>query len=576
MIKVLLNHKWAVILAVLIGLIITLPQIYFRIAHQDIYQGINLSGPDLETYSMRVQEVRDGYFSIASPAWLEGKDLPYLLTPLSEIISSLLGSIFGLDITNTAILARFVFPFFIFLFIYILIYQWIKKKSIALTAAATVSLSTNLVSFKELWNLFFTDQKTLQFFLPMARFIIPQVPIFFFFGFLVLFWFFLKRNNWFYGIISGIILGLSFYVYPYTWTFLFAFLGCLILVFIFTKQWIKIKNILLIFVIALLVTIPFFWNLWQAMNHPFYADASLRYGMVKGHTPQVGLIVSITLIIFLLFFTRKQKEKYYFCLALVLTPLIVLNQQVITGIVLAPAHYHWYFHKPLAIIFLIIILFEQLDKRIKKPNFKKICCFSLVAIIFAVNFYNAWIVQSYSYKLKEPITIEFNQRYGSVLDWFNNNAKKDEVVVAVDPVSYLIPVYTSLNSAIADEGRLSLMANDEQIFERNFLEMCFNGLTAENAEEFFFSNRRMISGMFYAQYYRRNFGGYEKIPDERLYFLIEQYKIFLSVPLEEILRKYQVNYLVWDIEKSPEWQIDKYPFFKQIYQVGDVKIYELL
>ena len=58
--------------------------------------------------------------------------------------------------------------------------------------------------------------------------------------------------------------------------------------------------------------------------------------------------------------------------------------------------------------------------------------------------------------------------------------------------------------------------------------------------------------------------------------MIEEYEKFLSISLEEILRKYQTNYLVWDIEKNPLWQIDKYQFFEEIYQVGDIKIYRMI
>jgi len=48
MMKILFNHKLAIIIAVLIGIIMAFPQAYFRWDNKDAYQGIdlNLGGND--------------------------------------------------------------------------------------------------------------------------------------------------------------------------------------------------------------------------------------------------------------------------------------------------------------------------------------------------------------------------------------------------------------------------------------------------------------------------------------------------------------------------------------------------
>ncbi|OGZ32161.1 MAG: hypothetical protein A3I88_02460 [Candidatus Portnoybacteria bacterium RIFCSPLOWO2_12_FULL_39_9] len=595
--KIIIQHKWAVILAVLVGLIIAFPHLYFRFEYRDIYQGIGFSGADEEAYLTRLQEIRDGHYATANYVWLEGKDLPYLLPPLSEIITSFLGRIFGLNLIDTAVLARFVFPAFVFLLIYALVYQLTRQKKIALAASLTVLLSTNLVEPRALWDLLI-EQKTDNDFLPFSRLIAPPVHSLFLFGFLLLFWFFLQNKKWVYpapfkglmspvvkkikvferrgvyGIFSGLVLGLSFYTYPYTWTFIFAFLGALLVIFVCQKRWSQIRSIFLISSIALLAALPYFWNLWQAIKQPLYSEVALRHGLVKTHQPQIGLLVLALLIIFLLLFSKERKERYSYCLALVLAPLIVLNQQLVTGRLLIPDHYHWYYHRPLAIIIFIIIIFEKLEKIINQPRLKRYGLWGLTGLILFVNFYNAWLVQSFSYKFRVSNAVE-SQRYGPVLKWLNDHAKKDEVVMGDETISYLTPIYTTLNAVSAQDGHYALIASEEQITERAFLLFRLNGLKAEEANKFFFENRSRISGGIYGQYYRKQLGEYGLIPDAKLYFLVDRYKEFLSAPLEEMLRKYHTDYLIWDTLKHPEWQIEEYSFLKQIYQAEGLKIYKI-
>lgn len=563
--KILSYHKLAVITAILIGVIIAFPQVYFQFTQKDSYKGIALGGTSDETaFLVRIQEVRDGHYTLANSSWVDGKDLPYLFPPFSENITSFTGQIFGLNLVNTITLNRFIFPTFLFLLIYALLYQLTKRKSVALVASITVLLSTNLVNPMAIWNLFI-HRKTYTDFMLFSRLITP-IHLSFFFGFLLLFWFFLQKRKWVYGVASGVILGLSFYTYPYTWTFLFAFLGCLVLIYIYKKEWIKIKNIVLTTGIALLVSIPYFWNLWQAMHHPLYSELSERFSIIKTHSPQVGALVLILLSIFLLFFPRKNKDKYFFCLGLVLTPLIVLNQQIITGIIMVPDHYHWYYHTPLAILFVVIIIFELFKK--------KSIQFGLIGLILFINFCNVWMIQSSFYQRQEPIAVK-NQRYGPVFEWLRNNTEKDQVVAGDRVVSRLIAIYTSLNSVSLEDGHYTLAGSEEDVMERIFLTFRLDRLKKDEAQEYFFENRADISARIYGGYYRKKLGDYNLIPDEKIDFLIGKYQEFLDIPLENVLKKYQTDYLLWDTLKHPEWQIEQYPFFEQIYQIDGFKIFKL-
>jgi len=569
--QILKKHKWAIILAILVGIIMALPHIYFIFDNKDTYQGVFMGGLDEEFYLTRMQEIRDGYFSLANPVWLEGKNLPYLRPPLSEIIASIPGQIFNISLINTVLFENFLFPLILFLIIYSLVYQLIKKKSVALISSVAVLLTSNLTNPQAIWNLLI-NQKVNDMFLAYTRLISPQVHSLFLFSFFLFFWIFLKKEKWIYGGISSIILGFSFYVYPYTWTFIYAFLSLLIFLFLFRKNWRGIKNIILIMGIGFFIAIPYFLNLWHAMHHSFYSELALRTGIINNHAFQIGATVLILIAIFLLFPPKDFKKRYDFCLALILTPFIVLNQQIITGHLLTSAHYHYYYHKPIAIIFLIMIIFSQLEQRVKKINIRKVFWSSFVVIVLFICFYNAFLVQTHSYRMHESNGIA-KQQYGVIFQWLNKYGQLDEVVMSNFIISDLIPIYTSLNAVSNMDGHYYLASNEDQLLERMFLQYRLNGLNSEEIIKMFFQNKEEISKKIYGQRYRKTLGSYENIPDEKLYSFAEKYMDFLNIPLEDILKKYHVKYLVWDIIKQPNWQIDQYSFFDQVYEQNNLKIY---
>ncbi len=562
------EHKWAIALAVLIGVIMAFPHIYFVIVHQDIYQGVFMGGLDEGLYLARIQEARDGHYWLANPFWVEGKDNPYLWPPLPENFASLFGKFFGLGLINTVLFENFAFPFILFLLLYFLIFSLSRKRGVALISAIVIMTTSNLTGPQALYDLII-NQKVPDTFLSYSRLISPQIHSLFFFAFFLIFWFFLERKKWIYGISSGIVLGLLFYIYPFAWMFTASFFVFLILIYLFRKNWPGIKNIFLISLISLLIATPFLYNLLEATQSSYYSEVSLRYGWVKSHSPQIGVTFLILLGIFLLLFPKRPQKRYDFFLAIVLSPLILLNQQIVTGYLLGPARYHHYYYKPFAIIILFIIFFFLFEK-FKKGILVKI----FIILLLPTSFYNAYLVQITSYKTYEPLGVE-NQKYGAIFKWLNQNSQKDEVVLANSYISDLIPIYTSLN-AIANLDAHYSLTSDEELLNRMFLIYELDGLTAEKAKDVFYQDRENISKRIYAQRYQKEFGRYELIPDSKLNEISSRYMEFLgNNSLKDVLKRYKVKYLVWDVLSEPNWQIDNYSFLTEVYRSNNFKIYAL-
>ena len=573
--QMLRDHKLAIFFALLTSILIIAPQIYFRFEHKNdgIYQGIELL-PD-SPRSALTREVLDGHPGVANVYYKDGKDGPYLWQPLQPIVVGYMGKIFSLDINNTILLSRLVLPFVIFLLIYSFVLLFFRDKLVALSGAALLLLGDPILSYSGISRII--RGMSPDSFLRVASPVNPAMIYLPFFAFLVVFWLFYKKQNWRYGIASAVLLGLNFYNYFYSWSWLYAFGGILILLSLFQKKWREATKLASVFLGGLLIAIPYFINLYQATLYPTYGDASAHFGVVLSHAPMfVGFTVIGALIVFLVGFPREDREGYFFGLALLLTPFITQNQQIITGKVLQPAHYHWFFNKPLAVVFVLLVIFHLLNSR-GLHFYKKI----LATIIIAVSVFVGVFTQAVSYAHDSrdggSIAIE-RQRYGPVMKWLSENGAKEAVVFANDEASHLTVIYTPLNVFYHRVAMNSLTATKERLLDVVFTIYRLRGVGAKDVREVFFAERVFISWNLHGIYYRELLGSYDAIPDEKIEEVIALYEKTLSTPTPEWLKRvwsqYEVEYLVWDKNKDPLWQLEKYKFLKEVAIFGDMAIYQ--
>lgn len=568
MIQALKNHKWAVILALIAAVVIACPQPYLRYDLGGAYRGIELFGINDEiSWLSRVREAYDGHPGLGNAYFKEGKDDPYVIQPLGSAIIGSLGLVFGLDINNTILLSRILFSFLVFLLIYGFILLFTKEKLIALATSSFLMVGNSLFSRPAVFNILKGESPRTNF-INYTRPVNPLMTHFFFFGFLLFFWLFYEKKQWRWGILSALFLGLSFYDYFYTWTFLYSFLGVLALIFLFQKRWQEFKRIGLIVLGASIIAIPYLVNLYQVTIWPTYIEVSTRVGLVENRALVIGLVVPLMLLIFLLFFPRKWRERYYFALALLIAPFIVLNQQVITGRVLHSGHYHWYYNMPLAIILLLLIFFSYFP-------FKKI----LAALVVIISIGTGIFVQSSSYAVHREGILEW-QKYGPLMDWLNKNAEKEEVIFSNNQVAFLIVIYTPLNVFYHSTVGGTLSATHERLLNTLFLYYRLAGVGSNEVEQVFTKDRGSISEALYGTHFRESTGQDGYLPEELLSDLIGQYQESLKVSTGDffkgMLERYGVKYLVWDRKTNPQWQLDQYPFLKKVAEIEDFALYQML
>ena len=573
------EHKLAVFLALLTSTIVAFPQVYFRIDHKELYQeGTQViemlpHGP----WEGRVREVQDGHVLGGNVYQKEGKDNPYIYQPLAPMVVAYMGKIFALDINNTILLSRLVLPFVVFLLIYGFVFLVSRDKFAALSSATVLLLADSILSYSGITRLL--QGVSPDHFLRLARPVVPALIYLFLFAFLLFFWQFYRKGNWKYGALSIIVLGLNFYNYFYTWTYLYAFGSILILLLIIQRNWRQVLRIGSVFVGGAIVAIPYFINMYRASQFPTFEDMGISSGIILSHQPLfMGSSMIIALLFFLFLFPRIDKEKYLFGLAILLTPFLTMNQQVLTGRIMQPDHYHWFFHKPLAVSFVLITIFYLFDRR-HLDLYKKI--FAILVITSSIA--TAVFIQAYSYKYDSrdggQIAIE-RQKYGPVMDWLNSNAKKEAQIFGNDATADMTVLYTSLNVLYhAGICCTSISVTKSTLYETLFIFFRLNEVDAQSAYEAFSRERAFVSRHIFGIYYRKLNGSYESIPDEKFDEIVGMYKETLSTPtskwLEQIFEKYEVEYIVWDKVANPQWQLESYPFLKEVAMFDSMAIYQI-
>ncbi len=565
-------HYVAVIVALILSVLSAFPQAYFRYTESVPQQESIELIPD-SPWSGRIREIQDGH-NLGSIYYKDGKDDPYLFQPLGSAAVAYMGKIFSLDINDTLLLSRFVLPLLSFLIIYLFIFLFTREKLIALSGASVLLFAESALNFYG-WKAIFEGNSPANF-LDISNPVNPGMIYILFFGFLVAFWKFYRSPSIRLGIISAILLGLNFYNYFYSWTYLYAFGAFLTVIFLIRKKWKEVMQISSVFVGALFVAIPYAINLYHASQYPTFDDVGFRQGIIFTHAPAFIGLIAFGSIIFYLFLSQKEdREKYFFGLALLLTPFLTLNQQILTGKVMQPAHYHWYFHRTIAVILVLATIF-YLFNRYGLHLYKKILAVLIIVISMSIGSF----VQMTSYyqdqgdglygALKE-------QKYSPVMSWLNENAEKESVVLGTDVPSLLTTIYTPLNVFYHRGGMLTLPATKERLMEVMFTFYRLKGVTGEVAREAFFKDRGNISLNLYAIHYRDLIGSYEDIPDQEIEDFTKAYKDTLSISTTEWLKKmfikYEVEYIIWDKIEDPSWELDKYSFLKKEVDFEGVSIY---
>src|SRR5258708_6088939 len=220
-------HYLAVLLALLVGAIYAGPDIYY--AHTAGYRGIEIAeSPDSVFYLSIINKSYQNPGRIGDPFQYEYRDAknPFQYFGI-EFVLGKLGSFLTLPIDRLTEGMSFFFPAFLTVLLYAFTYALSRNRLIALLASGAMLLGNELILPNGLGTALqtFLFHSSYREFMTYVRPISPQANALFFYAVIASFLYLLRNPTSRRAvIISGLALGVLFYIYVYFWAFAAALL----------------------------------------------------------------------------------------------------------------------------------------------------------------------------------------------------------------------------------------------------------------------------------------------------------------------------------------------------------------
>lgn len=558
------QHWMAIAVSLIFGVLMILPFFHFQVKLGGNFKGI-LPGivNDENFYYARIKDAADGHSFLSNAYLFEHKNgLPQQLF-LAEWLLAQPIKIFNLNINTVHLIYNFLLPAIAFILTYLALF---------------------LISKSRFWSIIFSI--FLFFGLYLLAFIRPVSPQFNFIFWLTQFifiWLLLNnQNSKKFLILNALNFGFLFYIYPYYWTFYLIFFGILIAVYFWKNRELALK-IAVITTSGIILAVPYFYFNYLSAQLPYYTETLTRLGMIYTHFPSGIRIVFYTIFGLMLFGLALWKKiinfntKTLFFISGILASFIAVNQHLITG-----KNIEFSSHYDMGAMFFLIFAIAYLWQRIREwqNNLKFL---SVILLIFTLAVSSNGL---YNY-LKQAFIIDKNavyrQNYAPIFEWLNKNTEKDSVIYTNVDLSGLIPVFTANNVFYVREGNLFFIS-DAEVLDRFVLNNFFKDFN----KDFIIENERAVFGVRYIDGYghivqgnklRRLLGVEPKpeigLPDKEITKVAKRAGELLKGDFVEELKKFRVDYLIWDKNKNPEWKINS-KNFQPVFQNNNLIIFKLM
>jgi len=506
------RHYVAIVLAVLVGLITIGPNLVFIESLGEKYQGLYIMKSDSQPYY--TARIKELYEGngMANPFIYEHKKELPATPGFAAIPIALLGKVLGMEAETAALISTFILPFVISLLVYCLFFQLTASRLWSVVGAALILCGGVLFNMPDILHLVRLDVFYTQFTI-WSRPVLPAMSSLVFFLYLNVLVFALRKNTLRWYAYLGVVFGMSFYVYFYNFTFLLALNGVLVIVFLFSKQ--KDISLKLFYSSILGVFIGFYSiiHLYKVSKHPLYSFLSESLGL----DPSRNFIISsgflITTVLFAAYLIHKKKLNQ--TIVLLLTLLLTSFIVVNQQVITGKVLQEGHYHWYFNVpVWSIIIVYILADLLKSNPRIKYVAAGTLIAL----SIFTSGFIQYSSYNYWQDKVAE-DQRYMPVLKWLKDNTGPEEVVMVNSAISELVPIFTE-NNVVYDV----------------------------QAYNFFWSKER-------SQY----------MPE-----------YILESDTEQRIKKYKVDYAVWDKIKNPEWEMDRYIFLRKEFSENNLEIFTIL
>lgn len=560
--------KWKIILfSLIIGAVYLLPHILFKIEMKGNYKIFFASEEEEnEVYTARIREVYDGHYYITDPYIYENKSKPYARAFLPPLISGIFGRIFNLSILQLFIMSNFIFPIFIFLLISYFLFILTKSQNLSLLGSFFILLT----DFPE--SIYFLI-RGLNLSPLFSRLINPLFNFTFFILCLIFTYKALHNIKISFIFLGGLFFGLLFHSDPYFWSYVVVSYFILSIYLISKKSFRQLKALIFIILAGLLISMPYWANVIKVSGFPYFSEVITRHGLYHSYQPTLVKLYIVSILSFSTFY-KNRDFNFYFIGSLLIGGFLCMNQQVISGRKLGS--HQWYSNMAnqitvIAGIVLLNNLLQRISQKFDYKRFKKIFLIFFFCLLIASGFY---IQLSYYENTKGEVRKK--QFLYHAFMWLNDNTETESVVLADDPVSLILPVYTHNNVYIARYIFESLVS-DSEIMDRFFIFARLWGMDEEEIIAYIKKHRFMFFGVR---------PGDPKYKNDEDFFILnrifenasKKYRYFEKTDILALLKRFRVDYIFYSPYEKEISRVDlnKYPFLYKVYDKGDVQIFKII
>lgn len=580
-----IQHKLALVLSFLVGIICVLPQLVFIVSLGDDYKGVNmLATPNEEAYIAIMEEILDGHPRVASMPFFEYKDKTPLLPSTLFRIYTVPVQIFNVSLSNVVIAGKFIFPAVLFFIVYLLLYDLLKTKNekehklkiyFSITGGTLIVFGFELVDYHSMIS-YLQGLSSPEGFLIWTRPINPVsgAILLFFFLFCLNKFNLQKHKKWL--IWCGLSLALMMASYVFSWTLAVVILGLYAFGALVKKRWHDFISYIVVLSLGILFSIKYWIANISASKLDWYGEASARIGLLHTHEAHFNKFVIAMIFIFLAvsIFAIYKKILYrpfpywwWFSVVLLSSSLVVYNQQVITGIEIWYYHYVFYTIPFMYVVFILLLWFVFREVYSK---FSKIA----VTIIFLISVSLGIFYQVSAYNKRSPEYVE-RQYYREVFDFFNE-AEKDCVVLVeekeLDWWSINILAFTHCNLYYSGENQ-SVIANPDDFYYRFMASLRISGVDGDDIEQYIERNKNQVESALQYQL-QRTLGYPDHKLEERLLEIPEDYRRFVKEDFYTQLSKFRIDYILSQGELNEDI-IANFSNLEKVRTIEDIVIYKI-
>lgn len=575
-------HLPAILLAISTGVIVILPVLFAVRALGPDYHGIPfLFNDDEIVYLTRIHEFADGYPEVASPFLHEYKDGVSVLPPTGEAVYWLMSKATGLSLSHVLVATKFLFPALLFLLIYTLVYLLLKgrigARLSAIASAAGATLGYELANPFGAWDTFMSI---------WTRPVNPIIGGLSLFAFLIALYFILKKR--YLAAIPAALL-LAFMIgYIFSFGIALTSLALFAVIALMIQEYRVAVALTLTGVAAFLISLP---HLVHGLSESFASGsgAALKAGLLMTHVPllsKIGILAFVILSGFLWYKRREELSRLIppapltFCFTVMAAVFIAMNQQIITGRTIWPHHFVQYLY-PLCIMSLMVGVVVVLAPRFYR--WWRIIPLSVIIVSFS---FSLLIIPKYQNVLEEYRTMN---RYAAALTWLSHMGTAC-VVFPIEKIEHLNPFITAFTGCdVYFNNYVYTGVPSERIMHNFHAYLAMQGIAPEDAEAFLMREPKHVWSIFFRDFRDRfrsshdpwllSMSDRDEIDgwvNDTTAEIVSRYREFSRNDLQSELKKYRIDYMIWDSEGGTPFDVREFLFLEKVFEQDGIAIYSMI